>query len=194
LHDSIVKPYVVYLITTPGFWYAGSTTIGAKKRFKQHMGSGGQSGAPLLVAKVKELGSDAFHQTIVERGSGDPLEAEQRWYDFYLAHDARQTLNGKRPDSWDGSFRGKTHTPEAKAKISAATIGNTRGKGIVFTPERLAKMSAAAKGNTHTKGWKFGPPSAERRAKISASKKGKKLGPQSAKHRANNRASHGWSI
>jgi hypothetical protein len=62
--------------------------------------------------------------------------------------------------------KGKKHSAEAKAKMSATK------KGKKHSAEHRAKISAAKKGKKH---------SAERRAKISATKKGKE---HSAEHRA----------
>ncbi len=57
------------------------------------------------------------------------------------------------------SHLGKRHSPEVKAKMSAAH------RGMRFSPEVKAKMSAAHRGKKHT---------AETRAKISASVFGKR--------------------
>jgi len=147
--------YEIYLLTAPGYWYVGSTTIGTQHRFARHLA--GHSNAPILWKKIQELGSDAFSVITLEGERGDPIEAEQRWYDWYLANDPRQTLNGKRPDGWDNSMRGKLHTPETKAKMSASHRGHP------VSPETRAKMQKANRGKTVT---------SETRAKISAAKKG----------------------
>lgn len=149
--------YEIYLITTPGYWYVGSTIKGAQKRFAQHLG-GKKSGAPRLQKKIRELGLDAFQLTIVERAKGDPIEAEQRWYDFYLAHDARQTLNGKRPGGFDGWNFGIPNSPEHRAKIGAAHRGMKR------TPETGQRISAAKMGHSVSE---------EARQKISAALTGR---------------------
>jgi hypothetical protein len=87
--------YEVYLIGNRNHWYVGSTNRDAMTRFKEL--TYGTNPSPVR-AKLRELGPDAFELTVLERSStGDPIEAEARWYDWYLAHDPRQTLNGHRP-------------------------------------------------------------------------------------------------
>jgi hypothetical protein len=152
--------YEVYLITAPGYWYVGSTTRGAQRRFKEHL-SGANSHAPRLTAKVRSLGQNAFQQIIVEAGYGDPIEAERRWYDFYITHDARHTLNSRPPGGWpdnlgrvrpererakiSASMKGRQQTAEHKANVRAALVGKTTGrpKGYRHTAASKAKMSAA---------------------------------------------------
>ena len=135
--------YEIYLIEAPGYWYVGSTTIGAAKRFAQHRGF--KSNTSLLSKKMREMGSAVFCQVVVERAYGDPIEAEALWYDFYKAHDSRQTLNGRRPGSWDGTAkRGHVVSEATRLKISNSLAGRTGcRKGAIHTPEALAKMSAA---------------------------------------------------
>ena len=95
------------------------------------------------------------------------------------------------------TLKGYKHTPEAKAKIRAAAMGNTNTKGMKHTDETKAKMSAAHKGRKASqetkdklsiaaKARKATPktrailsaahtnPSNEIRARISASLKGRK--------------------
>ena len=67
-------------------------------------------------------------------------------------------------------FSGAIHTPETKAKLSAAMKGeNSPNYGKTLSPEIKAKLSAAHKGKTL---------SPETRAKISATMKGKTLSPE----------------
>ena len=63
-----------------------------------------------------------------------------------------------------GTTKGRVHTLEARAKMSAALKGRKR------SPEHSAKLSAALKGRKHTP---------ETRAKMSASRTGQKRGPHS---------------
>lgn len=60
--------------------------------------------------------------------------------------------------------KGKTISPEQRAKISKAGLGNKRRLGKVLSPEHKAKISASQKGK---------PKSAESNAKRSASQKGR---------------------
>src|ERR1035437_4003318 len=100
--------YEIYLITTPGYWYVGATIRRSTNRLAEPLA--GRGNAPKLWGKIQELGKDFFHQVVVEQGIGNPITAEQNWYDFYFAHDARQTLNGARPGGRPN------HTPESRAK------------------------------------------------------------------------------
>lgn len=161
-----VKNYEIYLITAPGYWYVGSTRIGAARRLAVHRRGAG--GAKYLYAKMDELGVGAFGQTVVESSEGDQIEAEQRWYDFYIGHDSRQTLNGKRPGGWDGhdAWSGRERSAETRAKISASLTGRER------SAEHCAKISAGKTGKVH------GPPSEETKAKMSAAHKGRKRSPE----------------
>ena len=61
--------------------------------------------------------------------------------------------------------KGYKHTPEARAKISAAQMGNKKFLGHEHTPEARAKIAAAGLGREH---------SPEARAKIGAATQGSK--------------------
>jgi len=142
------RDFEIYLITAPRYWYIGSTTRGASLRFSEHL-RGPHSHAPLLQAAIRELGIEAFHQTVVQQRHGNPIEAEQRWYDFYKDHDARQTLNGKRPaGEWTNSSYERT--PEVRAKISATLMGHSYNRGIPKSAEHRAKLSAANTGKVQS--------------------------------------------
>jgi hypothetical protein len=169
-----MRSFEIYLIFTSDYWYVGSTTVSAQKRRKAH--EAGYGRAPLLASKMQELGPQAFSLTILEEGYGDPIEAEQRWYDWYLTNDPRQTLNMKRPDSFDGWNRGKSPSQETRVKISQAKQGHTvseearakisiASKGKPKSETHRAALSAAHQGKTHT---------AATRAKMSATRRGKK--------------------
>ena len=85
-------------------------------------------------------------------------------------------------DGGDGPMRGRKHTAEARAAISAANResmkGNTNFLGRKHTPETIEKMRMAKTGHAV---------SDEARAKMSAAKIGKK---QSVEHRASIGAAH----
>src|ERR1035437_5464371 len=165
---SKVGPYEIYLITTPGYWYVGSSTKKAAFRFKQHMS--GQGKAPKLWAKIQDRGKDSFQQVVVERGVGDPIEAEQKWYDFYSTHDARESLNGKRPGGWDGYVPSE----EDRENTRQRALGNTYSVGLKRSPETRAKISEAHKGRTMTPEW---------RAKIGAAGMGRVDSPETTEKR-----------
>jgi hypothetical protein len=71
---------------------------------------------------------------------------------------------------------GMPQTPHMRAALRASHIGRKN------TPETKAKMSLAAMGNQRAKGKKY-PHSPEHRAAISAAKKGKKMPPRSSEYR-----------
>jgi group I intron endonuclease len=164
--------YEIYLIESNDYWYVGSTAIGVKRRFQEHL-RGSRSGAELLRTKIRELGSDQFTVTILEGHLSERVEAERRWYDWYLANDSRQTLNGRRPCTWGGWPKGKRHTPETIAKMKELAQGH------LVTDATRAKISEAQRqiphvGRSHT---------AEAKQKMSNAKKGKPLGPFTQDHK-----------
>ena len=177
--------YSIYLIESKEHWYVGSASgkkSSAAKRLTEHLG--GYGGAPKLWAKVQEIGKESFTQTILEIREGDPLEAEQRWYDEYVANDPRKTLNMCRPGT--GGMLGRHHSEETKLKIHLAQInrtvepwteehknnhrevllGNQHLLGHKHSEETKAKISNAGIGNTHRLGHVM---SEEAKAKISMS-------------------------
>lgn len=82
----------------------------------------------------------------------------------------------------------KKVSEETRAKISAATKGNSWNKGKKFSEEHKAKISATKKGKSP---WNKGKQwSEEIKAKLSAAHKGKKRGPFSAETRAKMSAAH----
>lgn len=141
------RPYEIYLIESPGCWYVGSASgkNNAAYRFKMHCA--GHGNARLLYSKLQELGVDCFTQTVLESGYGDPIAAEQRWYDLYKANDKRQMLNLRSPSSWGEP---RPHTLEELQKMSDAR------QGYRATPETRKKQSDALKGRKITWGDKIG--------------------------------------
>jgi hypothetical protein len=163
--------YEIYAITSSDFWYVGSTTKGADNRFKTHCAGKGR--APRLYEKIQELGIAAFTLSILESGSGKSIEAEQYWYDEFLATDPRSTLNGRRPCTYPEITEetrikmreaklGTSQSPEQRSKISEALQGNQHTKGHVFSADHRAKLSAAKIGNKYGKGWPKGKPRKEK--------------------------------
>ena len=152
--------YEIYLIEHEHYWYVGSASGRSTAAHRWHRHVIGRGGAQHLRDKIQELGVETFTMAVVERGEGDPIEAEQRWYDWYLAYDPRCTLNGKRPCSYPNN------TPEAKEKISRALRGRRK------SPQVRANMSQAQQGH---------PVTAATRAKLSEALTGKTL---SETHRA----------
>lgn len=102
----------------------------------------------------------------------DLLNREQYWLDTLQPFEERGFNIGRVANT---PFLGRTHTPEARAKISAASKGNQYGKGHSPTPETRAIIGAAHKGNKYALGYHHTP---EARAKISATHRGQKRNPE----------------
>jgi Ni/Co efflux regulator RcnB len=103
---------------------------------------------------------EALKQRVPVRVGGDNMDLAAGWT---AALDAVFVLFKEVPDVLSAAKKGKTVSPETRAKMSAAQKGKT------VSPETRAKMSAAKKGKTV---------SPETRAKMSAAKKGKTLSPE----------------
>lgn len=124
--------YFIYVIETDGFWYVGSTR-NVRKRLEQHMT--GRGGAPLVWAKVQELGRDSFNFRVLEECS-DRASGEQKWYDRLILTSVASSLNSRRP------FEYPECTPERNAKLSAAL------KGREFSSEHRKNISNALMGRS----------------------------------------------
>lgn len=84
----------------------------------------------------------------------------------------RKRVHGK-PGAMNGMF-GKTHTQEAKQKMSDATIGKVRRIGFKLSPEQIKILSDSAKLRTGEKNPFFGKShSQETKKKLSEAMKGK---------------------
>jgi len=175
---SRVESGIYEIICTASKWttYVGSSQD-IKTRWRKHRNGlrGGYHPNPHLQNAWNLYGKDAFLFEVIEYCPVDKLtEREQFWLDgirqfvpvFNIA------------EYTEAAMRGRTHTPETKAKISAA------GMGRVASEEARAKMSAAQKGNTNCLGYHHTP---EHRAKISAALKGR---PRSDEHIANVAVAH----
>jgi len=135
-----------------------------EKRWRYHRSvlRGGYHYNAHLQRAWDKYGEESFLFEVVEYCSLEALaEREQFWLDGI-----RQLVPvfnvGKCADC---PVRGQHHTPEAKAKISAALMGNTHGLGKHHTPETKAKIGAGRRGRHHT---------SEAKAKISAALMGHK--------------------
>lgn len=123
-----------------GRWYVGqSGDIG--DRWRRHMQSLNKGGhhSPHLQRVWTKYGSDAFDfETLILAPVHLLNDLEQAYLDdpetshFNVARDAQAVM------------RGRTHSPEARAKIGAA------GRGRPVSDETLAKRSAALRGLKRT--------------------------------------------
>lgn len=129
--------YEIYVVESTDYWYVGSTVRGFERRFRMHMA--GYGGAPLLRDQVDLLGQQAFSVRRLESATGDPMPAEQSWYDWHLSNDPRLSLNSRRP----GAF--PDHDDETRAKIAAAKSGvPSPMKGRTFPESVRARMRASS--------------------------------------------------
>lgn len=157
-------------------FYCGKTVIAPADRLRCHKYSRSRTGHRLK-EKLRECG-DFVQILIVEtvQPSADWAARERFWIEHLriVYPDAVNTSNGG-----DGA-PGNIHTPESRAKMSAAR------KGVRLSSEWRAKVSAGLRGNRNHQGKTH---SAETRAKMSAAKMGEKLSPDRiAKLRAGHRA------
>lgn len=175
----------IYQITNQlnGKRYIGSS-VNLKKRWQYHLGDlrRGRHDNPHLQAAFKKYGESAFVFSVLERVEAENLlEHEQHYLDTWIPeYNILQTA---------GSPLGFRHTPEARAKMSAAMTGERNPNyGKHPSEETLAKLSAVRMGHPVSaetrkkmseahKGRRF---SEEHRRKISEARKGK---PLSAEHR-----------
>lgn len=168
--------------------YVGVTFRG-RKRFNEHMSraaTGGRTHRDRWIYSLLLLDLRPIYQ-VIETGQGDGWpEAERRWIAHYrqLAKltnhtdggegtlgyiptmESRQKLSLQRkgvpyPPGRIPAMKGKHHTPEARAKITAAGTGRRHTetsrrklseahKGKILSPEHREKLGAIHKGTTLT--------------------------------------------
>lgn len=186
-------PATLYMVTNKvnGKAYIGQTWRPVPRRWSQHKSCARGQRPTRFHRAIRQYGEDAFEiKTLVVGPAGDWMnELEIR------AIAAYDTFNKGYNDTkgGDGGLGskgrlGKTHSPEARAKISAARKGKaTRlghknsaehnekvrraNLGKKLSAETVAKIVAANKGRVYKKGV---IPSAETRLKMSLAHKGKK--------------------
>lgn len=174
--------------------YVGSS-VDIESRFYDHrvgLNAGEHHSRHLQSAWMK-YGESAFWLLLLEtvRESKDLVQREQHYLDLLKAADPDFGYNIlSRAYSSLGSTH--PHTPDSRAKISAAQTGKKRGH---YTPEHCAKISAALKGRlpnldaiargaAKRLGQKRGPHTLETKAKISVAHLGKNLPPFTEEHKA----------
>ena len=102
----------------------------------------------------------------LERDPADINEAERRWIREMREQGAR-LIN--MTDGGEGGL-GHKHTPETRAKMRAAKLGNQYALGYQHTSEARAKQSATLQGHKRN--------TPEARARMSVAKLGRKLTPE----------------
>jgi len=163
------------LNTTNGKRYVGSA-VSLRKRKRDHwsvLRRDAHRNAHLQNAWNK-YGEDAFAFEVLECWEPEFLVSMEQWW-----------MNMLKPEyniaPVAGSSLGVTHTHETRKNMSKAK------KGRKFTPEHRANLSEANMGNTNAtggKGKKRVPMSEATKAKISRANKGKKKAPFSDSHKA----------
>lgn len=138
--------YTVYKHTSPnGKVYVGITR---QKPTDRWQGGGGYKHSPHFLAAVQKYGWDNIRHEIVAEGLTQK-EAEQMEVDLiakYRATDRRYGYNADR-----GGSTGAKHTPETRAKISAAVSGPRHPLyGSKQSPEWVEKRMAKTRGHKVT--------------------------------------------
>ncbi|SFS42780.1 NUMOD3 domain-containing DNA-binding protein [Brevundimonas viscosa] len=119
-----------------GAYVGGSTHIVARWAQHRYRLREGNHRNPRLQEAWARLGEDAFAFEVLELcETGDLLAVEQRWLDRLKAEGSLFNV-----DMVAGSPKGRLHSPETRAKMSASRRGRS------FSPETLAKMAAAKRG------------------------------------------------
>lgn len=138
---------VIYKITNAlnGHFYVGSS-VNVRARFWQHRSElqKGIHHCQHLQRAWNKYGEDNFGFEIVEQvGTDQDLAAtEERWLAEH--HGKPHCYNtGRVPGA---AFLGRTHTDEAKAKVSAAQKGKRHRLGHTNSPEHRRRISEANKG------------------------------------------------
>jgi len=160
---------IIYVVTNTanGKQYVGQTRMTIQDRWRAHRSQGLKwSGRPgtcrLFHSAIHECGPDVF---TIKQLRSLPTNTPQREVD--LAETRAITSAGTlAPAGYNLTIKARgpgPHTPEARAKISAAN------KGKRLSPEHCQKIRASKLGK---------PRSAKTRAKVSATLKGRKLSAQ----------------
>lgn len=139
--------YAIYVITSTDYWYVGSSAgahSSPERRFAAHLN--GYGGAPLLHERIMDIGPAVFELEVLERGYGDPIAAEARWFDLGLATETRKCLNRRRPGITDGYWLNHELTRAHRAHIGAALRGRRRSP---LTSVARARISLALRGRPH---------------------------------------------
>lgn len=192
--NSLSRISVIYMIlcAPTGKYYVGQT-INLSDRWRDHRKQlrKNKHGNIYLQHAWDKYGESSFVISVLEECTPACLtEREQYWIDKLQPFGERGfNIN---PLAGESPMKGKTHTPEARAKIGIASTGRIGGMtGKVVSEETKAKLRAANLGKKQspeasakksiagmgrpcpTKGKIMGSPSAEVRAKLSLALKGR---------------------
>ena len=144
---------IVYKITNKlnGKGYVGKTTRPLEVRFNEHAKADSYIGN-----SIRKYGEENFSREVIEEcGTSEQLNEREI---FWIAHFNCKQPNGyNQTDGGDGAmeqfgeknhFFGKHHTQEARAKIAAASLGNTNFLGHHHTEETKAELSLSHRAET----------------------------------------------
>lgn len=158
--DSNGRLYVGSSVTTHSRWLDHQSALNRGNHPNQH-----------LQSAWNKYGPTAFEFELLCSAPPEQLsEKEEWWLDYY-----RNSIGSRRMYNVSlaatAPMRGRSHTAEARAKISAARkMGRNNMLGRKHSDEARARISAARAGRPHPhKGWAF---TAATRAKLSAQKIG----------------------
>ena len=165
-----MTPGCLYMATnrTNGKVYIGQTRQAFSRRKSRHLWDAARNSPCRFHAAIRKYGSEAFEfKMLVVGPAGDWLsEMEIRAIEAYDSYNkGYNDTKGGEGTLGSKARLGKTHTPEARAKIGAAHRGKPGTRlGHRNTPEQNEKVRQANLGKTL---------SAEHRAAISAGLKGR---------------------
>jgi group I intron endonuclease len=196
---------IIYLLRNRqnGKCYVGQTTQTLKRRVMAHKHYAFKRMSNLAIhAAIRKYGIESFEPSLLgEAGTFEELDAMESHYisvfnsmaphgynlhtggAYHECSDETKEKLRKAARKRPPPFLGMRHSEEAKARISAAKMGNRCAQGHVITPEQRQKMLAGIHPFKHTeeakkkiskarKGMKF---TDDHRAAISKARKGKKL-------------------
>ncbi len=174
-----MTPGCLYIATNRvnGKVYIGQTRQSFARRKSRHLWDAARNSPCRFHAAIRMYGPDAFEFKMLAIGpaGGWLSEMEIRTIKAYDSFNAGYNdTKGGEGTVGSKARLGKTHTPEARAKISAARRGKPGGRlGCRNTPEHNEKVRQANLGKKL---------SVEHRAAISASQKGRSAHNKGVKH------------
>lgn len=183
-------PFCVYLLTNTvnGKRYVGKASD-PSARWAKHLHNVNQGHDTALYRAVRKHGAKAFVRDVLQEcaSEAEAFEREVFWIETLGSFGTggyNMTAGGEGPAGLvhseeskalmvhrgaSNGMHGQTHSPEARAKISAAAKAQPRVFGRKHTDKSRAKMSSAAMGHKRCVGRKY---SDETREKMSKSHRG----------------------
>lgn len=144
--------------------YVGSS-VDIASRWKDHYRKllSGKHHSPKFQAVWNKYGSTAFFWSTIERCTADVLIEREQWWIDNSDHSLNIALkaSGGGPTGWhhtpeskakiSAANKGYQHTQEARAAMSRSSIGRSPpNKGIPHSPETREKLRIAQSKNRHT--------------------------------------------